>query len=193
MKRAAGWMISLSVLFSVACSHAQTANYVKNARLSTSALILTNEASFHYYGRSINGTTCQQNALVNYGSYQFAVFYDSARRLCVARRLLTSTSWNVITFIYTTSDVEDNHRTANIGICPIDDSVHIAFDHHITPLRYIATGAGGAIVSDASWTTSLFSAERNWLKAGEELTVVTYPRFVVADNNKFRLPDSAGK
>jgi hypothetical protein len=183
--RISTWLAALITLSSLTLSvSAQTASYIRNLRLTTSAIILQDTGSENYFGNSINGTTFQQNALLNYSDYQYAVYYNSARQLCAARRPLSSTTWTTITFPYTTSPDLDDHRSPAIGICPIDSSVHIAFDCHATPLRYIKTGANGAT---SSWSSSLFSAEQNYFASGENISQFTYPRFIVAKNNKLLL------
>lgn len=70
----------------------------------------------------------------------------------------------------------DSHRTVNIGVCPIDGTIHVAFDHHGTRFRYLHSVKGAAFVADSKWKPSLIKREQNHL-SGTELPQVTYPQF----------------
>lgn len=152
---------------------------IETSVVDTSAQLFP--ASVREFGPTANGIN--DNAIIHYGSYQFVTYYNSSGQLCLSRRLISGGTWKKITFTSLTMTDPDSHRTPNVGISPNDGRIHIAFGHHVDNLRYIISSANAATVADASFVSSLFSAQRNYLKSGETLTQVTYPAFVVGKNN----------
>jgi len=126
--------------------------------------------------------------------YIYVVWYEGGmtnRMLHLSRKPVGGTTWvdmnlGVSNTLYPASDVEragmgDSHRTAAIGISPIDQTIHISFDQHGGSLRYLKSAPGAAIVPDAQWNTNLMNPERNYLVPGSNLTV-TYPEFTRNDD-----------
>lgn len=112
-----------------------------------------------------------------YKGYQYAVFYDNQGNVCVARRALPDTLWDTLRVSYVTS-TSDGHNTPVMGICPLDGTIHLAFDHHNDPLHYSVSVKNLANQPDSfTWTGSLFGSVQN-SSVMPTLNVVTYPHFL---------------
>ncbi len=117
--------------------------------------------------------------LDTYKGWQYVTYYDQQRRVSVGRRNLPDGAWEIITFKDYLFEGVDNHNVTVLGISHSDGTIHLAFDHHGEPLNYRVSQPGAATDPDnAQWNASLFSNVRDWLKQGEPLSNVTYPRFV---------------
>ena len=68
------------------------------------------------WGNCVNGQTFQQDAVASCNGYQYATYYDSARRLCVARRAVGKSAWEVIRFEDHHLKGNDTHNVAVLGI-----------------------------------------------------------------------------
>ena len=131
------------------------------------------------WGTCVNGQSFQQEGLVTFGERQYAVYYDSQRRLCLARRRHASKTWDVLRFADHRLRGNDTHNVAVVGICPEDGSIHLAFDHHGSPLHYRVSRPGVALhPQQHDWTEDLFSPITDELEPGKPLARVTYPRFL---------------
>ena len=104
-------------------------------------------------------------------------YYDASRRVCLARRKLTTGEWDdppVRRLRFTSNDA---HNTISIGICPQDGTIHLAFDHHGHPLHYRVSRKGAArYPQSTAWETSLFGPVMSELEKGKPIKI-TYPRF----------------
>jgi len=130
------------------------------------------------YGTCINGQTFQIEAMVSFKGWQYATWFDGRKRLCVARRQLPQGAWQRIAFDDYTINHTDVHNVAVIGICPADGTIHLAFDHHGSPLHYRVSRTGAATAPERTeWTATLFGPTTSELVAGQRLTRVTYPAF----------------
>ena len=90
----------------------------------------------------INGNAFQQDPLVTFNGWQYAVFYsfvgngnsngssDEPLYVHVARRQLPRGAWDVLVLDDYLQTVDDGHNTVQMGICPRDGTIHLAFDHH---------------------------------------------------------------
>ncbi|KZT20695.1 hypothetical protein NEOLEDRAFT_1140404 [Neolentinus lepideus HHB14362 ss-1] len=151
----------------------------------------------------LNGESFQQDALVTFGSYQYAVHYlpsavnASVRHPSLSRRSLNSSgagNWITATFTDYNQIDDDGHNIISLGISPGDGTLHLAYDQHDNPLVYRISYPGLATQppSDSDWpsVTSLFTPVLDYLP---DLTTldkntyfinVTYPRFL-------RIPEAA--
>lgn len=130
------------------------------------------------FSTTVNGRTHQQSPLVTFAGYQYATYFDSERRVCIARRKLPGTRWDVIRFDDHTIRSNDSHNTAVIGICENDGTIHMAFDHHASKLNYRVSKIGAASDPDsATWNAQLFSKVTHTLGSVKPAERVTYPRF----------------
>ncbi|WP_048439878.1 BNR repeat-containing protein [Caenimonas sp. SL110] len=118
---------------------------------------------------SVNVLANQCNTLVTSGEHQWAVFYDATGHLVIARRLLGQSHWDLSRTPHT-GRVNDAHDTAVIAVDG-DGYLHVAWDHHCSPLNYARGVAPGALE---------LSAPEPMTRSNEQR--VTYPAFL-------RLPD----
>ncbi|MFY0606455.1 MAG: BNR repeat-containing protein [Cyclobacteriaceae bacterium] len=159
-------------------AYSQTATYVKTVVSNTT-----------WATNPVIATSTQQNGIAIYENYVFMTYYNTDRKLCIARNSnYGDGSWVVVELAHTyemRNGVWDNHNTPNIAISPNDKRIHLSFDMHARNLRYIISSENAAIASDANFVASLFSSTRDYLQSNQTaITLVTYPRFVLSDNNK---------
>ena len=129
------------------------------------------------FGQSINGLSFQQDALVTHRGYQYGAYYDTNRKVCLARRKLPAGDWRIIRFNDYDFQSNDAHNTISMGICPKDGTIHLAFDHHGHPLHYRISKKGTANHPESiTWGASLFEPITSQLEKGKPIRV-TYPRF----------------
>lgn len=140
------------------------------------------------FSTAVNGRSHQQTPLTTYRGYQYATYFDAQRRVCIGRRKLPSQSWEVIHFNDHRFETNDAHNTAVLGICDTDGTIHMAFDHHATPLNYRVSKRGAAHNPEsAQWNADLFGPVTHSLGSIETTPRVTYPRFFPAPNGNLML------
>ncbi len=126
---------------------------------------------------NVNGATFQQDAVHTFAEWQYVAYYDGDRHVCLARRHLPRGSWQVIRFLDYNFKSSDAHNVISLGICSRDGTIHLAFDHHVSPLHYRVSKAGVATHADeVTWSASVFGPVRSDLEQGKPI-VITYPRF----------------
>lgn len=90
---------------------------------------------------NINCYAFQQDAIVSFRGWQYCCFYasfpsesdkDAQEPLYVhlARRQLPQGEWEVIAFQDYPQTTDDGHNTVQMGICPGNGTIHLAYDHH---------------------------------------------------------------
>ncbi len=124
--------------------------------------------------------------------YAFFSWYKGGmgnRNLMLSRKKLGTDYWVTIQFpdkntLYTgdyhgddMTGAGDSHRTAAVGVCPIDGTVHIAYDMHVNPLRYRVSKKNIAFAPDEEFTLENFSDEQDFFKPGLPVPNFTYPSF----------------
>jgi len=140
------------------------------------------------FGQTVNGRTHQQTPLTTYRGYQYVTYFDAQRRLCVGRRKLPSGSWEVIQFKDHRFESNDSHNASVIGICDKDGTIHLAFDHHASPLNYRVSKLGAAHHPESvPWNADLFAGVMHSLGSVMTDERVTYPRFFSSPNGKLML------
>jgi hypothetical protein len=132
-------------------------------------------------------------SLWTHQGWQYAAYWDEARQVSVARRQLPAGPWAVLSLPgYQRTETEnrgkgglisrgfgDAHEKVSMGISP-DGVIHLAFDHHVSALRYQRSKLPAANNPSAHpWTADLFGPVQDHLGGGP-LEGVTYPRFTVA-------------
>jgi hypothetical protein len=128
--------------------------------------------------------------------YAFFAWYKGGmenRDLMLSRKKLGTDSWVTIQFpnkntlysgIYNGVDrtgAGDSHKTTAVGICPIDGTVHLAYDMHVHPLKYRVSKKNIAFAPDAEFTLENFSNQQDYFKEGSPIPNFTYPSFVNND------------
>ncbi len=127
-------------------------------------------------GEQISGQQFQTEGLMTYAGYQYTVYYNLTRNVCIARRKMPLGNWQEIALPYKNS-ADDAHNTISMGICAKDGSIHLSYDHHNDALHYCYSVAGSANDPDnMPWEATSFSATTDVM----DLAVpnVTYPRFI---------------
>ncbi len=129
------------------------------------------------FSNRINGCSFQQEAITSHKGFQYIAYYDSSRRVCIARRRLPETEWKTIRFSDYKFINNDAHNTISMGICPNDGTIHIAFDHHVHPLHYRISKKNAANnPNHTKWVPSLFSPIQSYLEKDKSIKI-TYPKF----------------
>lgn len=154
--------------------------------------LVTNEAfSFwkadndkpYHYGADINP---HGNCIKVYKGYVFYTWYRggwSDRTLMISRLKVGENEWKHVALpgqLSLVAGLGDTHLTTNVGICPIDSSIHIMYDHHNEDLNYIRSKSGVAFGPD--FTLDGFLPQQDYLIAGKKITSVTYPNLFNNDN-----------
>jgi rhamnogalacturonyl hydrolase YesR len=142
--------------------------------VDASALTLQPKSEF---GSTINGQAFQQDIIHTSAGWQYVAYYDGQRHVCVARRHLPDGPWQILRLTDYGFKGNDAHNTISLGICEKDGTIHLAFDHHVTPLHYRVSKTGVAThPENFPWEPALFSPVHSDLEAGKPIKV-TYPRF----------------
>jgi hypothetical protein len=87
-----------------------------------------------YARNSVNVAIFRKSSLVTHGDTQFAAFYDGEGRVVLAKRKLNEAAWETKTTSLT-GTTKDAHNAINIGVDG-DGFLHVAWDHHDSPLNY---------------------------------------------------------
>ncbi len=146
--------------------------------------------SVREFGPTATGPDHAQDAVMVFDDKVYVAYYGPGGVLKIARKPLVGCVWTTVTFPYTQTD-PDAHRSANIAVSPNDRRIHIVWGLHAgvdEKLNYIVSNIENATdVSDAEFNADLFAARREELSAGDDLGRITYPRFIVGNNNNLLL------
>ncbi len=116
---------------------------------------------------------------ITYKNYQYVSYFEKDGSVVVARRnVLKPNSWEKTSVPNYTMKLHDRHRKIAIGISEGDGVIHLAFDHHNTPvLNYARTAVGVASNPEkVAWDDTVFKYVPN-LDIPENTGEVTYPSF----------------
>jgi hypothetical protein len=142
--------------------------------------IATNGLTVEHYDKLLNGQAYQQNAIMTCNGYQYAVYWNSARHVCIYRKNLSTGVAQTLELTDYTNTLDDSHNNIMMGICPTDGTIHLSFDHHDTLLNYrksvnnLANNPGSF-----TWVAANFGAVQHNF-TGTSIHLVTYPRFITA-------------
>jgi len=154
------------------------------------AALTFRDAPFQEWSGGPNGLSYQQDGLASCGGWQYATWWDAARRLCVGRRKLPRGAWQTIRFADHRIRGNDIHNVAVLGICPQDGTIHLSFDHHGHPLRYRVSRQGAALRPEQHrWEAGLFGPILRRLPSASPIpnAPLTYPRFFRAPGGGLQL------
>ncbi|KAJ3987375.1 hypothetical protein F5890DRAFT_1405324 [Lentinula detonsa] len=138
----------------------------------------------------LNGESFQQDALVTFNGFQYAVLWvptanSSVRNAAIKRRSLPHGDWEGFVFTDYNQTDDDGHDIISLGISPGDGTLHLIWDQHDNSLNYRSSIAGVATNPTAvNFTGQLFSPLSDFLPGLESLDKnvyfinVTYPRFL---------------
>ncbi|MFC4530473.1 BNR repeat-containing protein [Sphaerisporangium dianthi] len=139
------------------------------------------------YTGYMNGESFQQEGITSYRGWQYAVFWDSASHVNIARRQLPSGGWQILTLTDYTTTSTDSHNVISLGISRADGTIHLAFDMHSSTLHYRRSVTG--LANDPArfpWTAASFGPPQTQL-TGPTVTTVTYPAFIDAPGDRLQL------
>ncbi|MDR1738370.1 MAG: BNR-4 repeat-containing protein [Candidatus Symbiothrix sp.] len=169
-------ILSLAIFCSLCAFTANAADPVRFVRVGE-----TNPNSNVYLlstSEQLSGQAFQQDMLLTYKGYQYTVYYNNTRNVCLSRRKLPLGEWHELVFPYQNS-ADDSHNVISLGICAKDGTIHLSYDHHNSPLHYCRSVEGLANQpATMKWTTANFSETTNILVPGVAVPDVTYPRFI---------------
>lgn len=130
----------------------------------------------------LTGQAFQQDALLTYKGYQYTVYYNNTRNVCVGRRKLPLGEWKEIVLPHQNT-ADDPHNTISIGICAVDGTIHLSYDHHNTTLHYCRSVIGMANdPENVEWIADNFGPDTSEMEEGIIVPDVTYPRFINKPN-----------
>ena len=93
---------------------------------------------------SVNTVVFRKNSLTTWKQTQFIAFYDEEQFLVIGKRQLNSSKW-----IFQKSPYKGNAGDAHNSISIMADGkgfLHVAWNHHSTPLQYCKSVSPGSIV-----------------------------------------------
>jgi hypothetical protein len=130
---------------------------------------------------SVNAVIFRKNSLTTSSNTQFIAYYDNDGYIMLGKRNLDDANWQVQKTQYR-GDAADAHKTINI-IVDGDGYLHIAWNHHYTPLNYCK--------STEPYSLSLTNMQP---MTGNDENSITYSEFYhMADGNLlFFYRDMAG-
>ncbi len=166
------YVLCFVFLFSLASHSKLNVNFLSVTTVTPKALTIDGK-----FGTCINGRTYQKDALATHNGYQYIVFYDDERRVCISRKLLPAGEWKTIQFPDYYFATNDSHNIVSLGICPNDGTIHLAFDHHASTLHYRVSVKGLATNPEKyEWSIASFGPIQDKLDK-EKLIRITYPKF----------------
>lgn len=129
-------------------------------------------------GEQLSGQQFQTDGILTYEGYQYTVYYNQTRNVCIARRKLPLGKWEEIKLPYQNA-VDDAHNTISMGICHKDGSIHLSYDHHNSDLHYcysLSTAGSANDPENMIWEAASFSTTTDVMD--KAVPNVTYPRFI---------------
>lgn len=118
---------------------------------------------------SVNATIFRKNSIVSNDRYQYIAYYDSVGNVIIGQREFGSEDWKLKVTPFT-GNVNDAHNVISIMVDG-DGYLHMAWDHHDHPLRYVKSIA----------PNSLEMSEKMSMVDNLE-DVVSYPEFYSLPN-----------
>ncbi len=139
---------------------------------------------------SVSWASFDQDKVVSYGDYQYALYWDEDLVLTLVRRNLKTNGFQqlrmedfVLAAGLPKEYAKDGHRNVVLGISPGDGRLHLSWGHHNDNLFYTRSVKGFVTSPPATISADDFEPEQPL--APNEPKSVTYPRFV--NDNKDKL------
>lgn len=165
-------LLGIILLIFIACSDDVKITKIGDSVVDQNALTIDGG-----FGQAINGLSFQQDAIASHNGYQYVGYYDAARHVCLARRKLPTGNWKIMRFLDYDFKSNDAHNTISIGICPLNGTIHLAFDHHGHELHFRSSQKGIANKPETvKWEPTLFGPIVSELEKDRPIKI-TYPRF----------------
>lgn len=96
-----------------------------------------------YSSTSVNNAVFRNSSLFTHGDTQYIAFYDPDGYLTLGKRLLGRDDWTLSRSQYK-GKVADAHNVISIAVDG-NDVLHVAFDHHGSPLHYCRSITPGSL------------------------------------------------
>ncbi|WP_435372368.1 BNR repeat-containing protein [Streptomyces ficellus] len=173
--------VSLPGTAARAADPAPAVSKVADTRLDARALY------FVSYNGLVNNNAFQKNGLLTYKGYQYATWYTADRSAVVARRALTSTSWQSVTLPHKLR-YDDSHNVISMGVSRIDGRLHLNMDSHSDGFFYVKSSAG--LLDDPAgraWTAAQFGGVQTTLDGLGLTSQFTYPQFIATPEGRLQL------
>ncbi|MFK8058655.1 MAG: BNR-4 repeat-containing protein, partial [Polaribacter sp.] len=154
--------------------------FLENSKITDEAFYFwkADDAKPYHYGASINP---HGNCMKVSNGFVFYTWYRGGwadRTLMVSRKKIGEGTWVHVALPAKMSLVGGlgvTHLTTNIGISPIDGTIHLMFDHHNEDLNYIRSKKNIAFGPDSDFIAANFLPQQDYLIPGKKVTSVTYP------------------
>jgi hypothetical protein len=138
------------------------------------------EKAFHYAASISPRGDCYTvaNGYIFFGWYKGGM---EKRDLMISRKKIGTGEWMTVqlphrnTLIGPKKRWGESHNTIAVGVSTKDATIHIFYDHHNDPLKYIVSKKGTAFVPDSEFQLGIFEPTRDYLAKGEPLRI-TYPK-----------------
>jgi autotransporter-associated beta strand protein len=193
-------LIAVSLLLLVPCAARGAVVAVTGTRDAViDARGMTLGSNVAQYGTAINGESFETSAITFAGSYEYTAYWVkdvSTYHVAIARRQdsgSTPGAWQVVdlpnsqfTNGMSGGTPSDAHNVVSLGIDPNDGTIHLAYDMHDAPLKYVESSTGAA--TGSTWSASLFGSQTSSL-GGNNLSSasLTYPMFVPTPSGNMQL------
>ena len=169
------FILLMSSLFSKA-----QVTFLENTVITDEAFYFwkANDPKPYHFGASINP---HGNCMKVSNGFIFYTWYRGGwadRTLMISRKKIGEGNWIHVALPAKMSLVAgkgDTHLTTNVGICSIDGTVHLMFDHHNEDLNYIKSKKNIAYGPDSDFIAANFLPQQDYLIPGKKITSVTYP------------------
>ncbi|WP_158837360.1 BNR-4 repeat-containing protein [Polaribacter sp. L3A8] len=129
------------------------------------------------------------NGYIFFGWYKGGM--KNGRDLMISRKKIGSGKWVTVQLPHKNTLIGpkvnswgDSHKTISVGVSKTDGTVHVFYDHHNDPLKYIVSKKNTAFAKDSDFKIGMFNRTRGYLAVGENVTI-TYP--AVTENDKGNL------
>lgn len=162
------FVLLATLLFCAACTLITDNAHPPSARL----IPLAQDA---FSGSSVNVLSGVKQTLYTRNGMQYAAFYNADAKLVVAKRAVNSGQWQVVETPFS-GNVNDAHNHISL-VVDDEDYLHIAWDHHNTPLKYARSVASGSLQLTKARMLSQPGAQAPALENS-----VTYPQFYALAN-----------
>ncbi len=109
------------------------------------------------------------------------------RDLMISRKKIGSGTWATVKLPHKNTLIGpkvngwgDSHNTISVAVSKTDGTIHIFYDHHNDPLKYIVSKPGTAFVKNSDFKIGIFEKTRGYLASGQDITI-TYPQLTEND------------
>ena len=162
---------------------------------------ITNEGLYFWYPNKKDGTEVKAyhynpnisprgDCFTVVNGYIFFGWYKGGmkkRDLMISRKKIGSGSWVTVQLPHKNTLIGpkvnswgDSHNTISVAVSKTDGTIHIFYDHHNDPLKYIVSKPGTAFVKNSDFKIGIFEKTRGYLAEGQNITI-TYPQLTEND------------